>query len=870
MTSSALVSPSPPAIPARNFHLAGDRRLARGWKARAADNLASMRLALQIEEEKRNATPDEQEILCRFTGFGASELANALFRRAGETFSAGWEDIGDQLEQLFPRDALASLARSTQYAHYTPEFVIRAIWRAVQHMGFSGGPILEPGCGSGLFFALMPEALAGKTSLTGIEADASTARIAALLYPNAWIRHEDFTKARLAQTYALAIGNPPFSDRTVRADDPAGRLALSLHDYFIARSIERLKPGGLAAFVTSRWTMDKADQKAREHIASMADLIGAIRLPEGAMKAAAGTEVVADILFLQRRFPDDPRGDTHWDTLMEALPAEDGEPALSINRYFLEHPEMVLGRHARTSSPFGPAYTCLPHAQSGIEELLDSAIHRLPAGIQKPPSEQTPALLPVQPNFEVGTAAEGATIKEGSYVLENNALFQIIDGATVPVTVRNGKGTDGIPAKHARIIRHLVPIRDALRDVLRAQENNDPWGPAQVRLRVAYASFVRNFGPINLTTISETADPDTGETRQTQRRPNLQPFLDDPDVWLVASIEDYDLETGKAKQGPIFSERVLHPPVTPIIESAADALAVTLHETGYVDLSRIAELIGRSRDETIAELGDRIFLDPQLTIESIESWQTADAYLSGPVRTKLAAAIAAAALDPRYQRNVEALRQVQPEDLKPSDISARLGAPWIPAEDVALFSNEIIGIKTFIHHTPEIAAWTIDVRAFAGQAAATSEWGTERRHAGQLLSDALNSAIPQIYDVFIEDGQEKRILNAAETEAAKEKLQKIKTAFERWVWTDPDRADRLSRLYNDQFNNLVPRHFDGSHLQLPGASSVIKLRPTRSASSGGSSAPARLMSRTPSARARPSVSPPRSWSKSASASSPKP
>jgi N12 class adenine-specific DNA methylase/adenine-specific DNA methylase len=818
----APASPSPSTIPARNFHLAGDRRLARGWKARAADNLASMRLALQIEEEKRNATPDEQEILCRFTGFGASELANTLFRRAGELFSAGWEDIGDQLEQLVSRDELASLARSTQYAHYTPEFVIRAIWRAVQHMGFSGGPILEPGCGSGLFLALMPEALAGKTSLTGIEADASTARIAALLYPNAWIRHEDFTKTRLAQTYALAIGNPPFSDRTVRADDPAGRLALSLHDYFTARSIERLKPGGLAAFVTSRWTMDKADQKARDHIASMADLIGAIRLPEGAMKAAAGTEVVADILFLQRRFPDDPRGDTHWDTLMEALPAEDGEPALSINRYFLEHPEMVLGRHARTSSPFGPTYTCLPHAQSGIEELLDRAVHRLPAGIQKPPAEHTQDLLPAQPNFEVGTAAEGATIKEGSYVLENNALFQIIDGATVPVTVRNGKGTDGIPAKHARIIRHLVPIRDALRDVLRAQENNDPWGPAQVRLRVAYASFVRNFGPINLTTISETADPDTGETRQTQRRPNLQPFLDDPDVWLVASIEDYDLETGKAKQGPIFSERVLHPPVTPIIESAADALAVTLHETGYVDLSRIAELIGRSRDETIAELGDHVFLDPQLTIESIESWQTADAYLSGPVRTKLAAAIAAAALDPRYHRNIEALRQVQPEDLKPSDISARLGAPWIPAEDVALFSNEIIGIKTFIHHTPEIAAWTIDVRAFAGQAAATSEWGTERRHAGQLLSDALNSAIPQIYDVFIEDGQEKRILNAAETEAAKEKLQKIKTAFERWVWTDPERADRLSRLYNDQFNNLVPRHFDGSHLQLPGTSSVIK------------------------------------------------
>lgn len=811
---------TPPSTPAHDFSLRGDRALARGWKARAADNLAAIRLALDIEAEKRSATPDEQEILSRFVGFGARDLADNMFRRAGEAFASGFEDIGEELERLVSREDLASLARATQYAHYTPEFIIRAIWRAVERMGFAGGSILEPGCGVGLFFALMPEPLLGKSSLTGVEMDATTARIASLLFPNAWIRHEDFTKARLTESFDLAIGNPPFSDRRVRLDT-SERLDLSLHDYFIARSIERLKPGGLAAFVTSRWTMDKADDRARAHIAAMADLLGAIRLPEGSMNAAAGTDVVVDILFLQKRPPEQQRAGADWDTLAEAVPAEDGEDPLSINRYFIEHPDMLLGRNARTSSPYGPTYTCLRTSDANLEEQLDAAVACLPRTIFRL-TESATLSASRRPPLRIGTAAEGATIKEGSFVILDDELMQIVDGAPRKVEIRGGKKTDGIPAKHARIIRALIPIREAIREVLRAQEANRPWGPAQMRLRIAYNTFLRNFGPINLTTISETIDPKSGETRETHRRPNLQPFLDDPDVWLVASIEDYDIETATAKKGPIFSERVLHPPATPAIETAADALAVTLHETGYVDIARIAELLGRSRDETIAELGDRVFLDPQTTIDGFESWQTADAYLSGPVRTKLAAAVAAAALDPRYRRNVDALRQVQPEDLKPSDISARLGAPWIPIDVVADFVAQVIGVKATIRHTIEIAAWTVDVSAFAGRAEATSEWGTGRRHAGLLLGDALNSSIPQIYDVWQEDGKERRELNAAETEAAREKLAKIKAAFERWVWTDLERAERLSRIYNQQFNNLVPRHFDGAHLQLPGATSVIK------------------------------------------------
>ena len=344
--------------------------------------------------------------------------------------------------------------------------MVRAIWRALRRMGFSGGRVLEPGCGTGLFFALMPEALETKTTLTGVEMDPITARIAKLLYPNARIRAEDFTKARIAETYDLVIGNPPFSSRTVRADDPAGRLSLSLHDYFIARSIERLRPGGLAAFVTSRWTMDKADPTARMFLASMADLVGAVRLPEGAMRAAAGTDVVVDILFFQKRGPDEPAKPADWIDLAEAMPAQDGEEALSINRHFVEHPDMVLGSHARTSSAYGPTYTCLPvraEPDALFQDLL-AALHTLPADIYAAPA---PARLEretlVDETIRVGTAAEGATIKEGSYLVVKDRLAQIIDGMAVAVPIRNGKGSDGIPARHARIIRGLVQIRDAVR-----------------------------------------------------------------------------------------------------------------------------------------------------------------------------------------------------------------------------------------------------------------------------------------------------------------------------------------------------------------------------------------------------------------------
>ena len=608
-------APAPVVVPARNFRLTGARRLAPDWKTRAADNIAAIRLMLEIEEEARNATPEEQERLALFTSFGAGDLANNLFRRsAEEAFPKGWETLGEDLEQLVSPAELASLARVTQYAHFTPEFMVRAIWRALRRMGFSGGRVLEPGCGTGLFFALMPEALEAKTTLTGVEMDPVTARIAKLLHPNARIRAEDFTKARIAETYDLVIGNPPFSSRTVRADDPAGRLSLSLHDYFIARSIERLRPGGLAAFVTSRWTMDKADPTARTFLASMADLVGAVRLPEGAMRAAAGTDVVVDILFFQKRGPDEPAKPADWIDLAEVMAAQDGEEAISINRHFVEHPDMVLGSHARTSSAYGPTYTCLPvraEPDALFQDLL-AALHTLPADIYATPA---PAKLEretlVDETIRVGTAAEGATIKEGSYLVVKDRLAQIIDGMAVAVPIRNGKGSDGIPARHARIIRGLVQIRDAVRAVLRAQEADLPWGGAQVRLRAAYAHFKREFGPINLTTISETVWTQTARSARPSAGRTFSPSSTIPTSGSSPrsrTTTSRPASPGRARSSPSgCSIRPSRPEVT----SAADALAVALHETGVVDLDRVAELLGVTREAAIAELGNRIFLDPQ-------------------------------------------------------------------------------------------------------------------------------------------------------------------------------------------------------------------------------------------------------------------
>lgn len=756
-----------------DFRLEGSRGLARSWRDRARDNIAAILLANDIERHGLAARPDQQAKLIRFTGFGASDLANGIFRRPGEEgFRKGWEELGGNLERAVAAADYVSLARCTQYAHFTPEYIVRAIWAGLIGMGFKGGRILEPGIGTGMFPALMPDALSRTSHVTGVELDPVTARIVRLLQPRARIISSDFSRTALPAHFDLAIGNPPFSDRTVRSDPAFRSLGFRLHDYFIAKSIALLKPGGLAAFVTSSGTMDKADSRARDHIASMADLVGAIRLPEGSFRADAGTDVVVDILFFRKRRVDDQAGDSSWLDLADIDVADEGG-RVRINRWFVDHPDMVLGRHSTTSGPFGETYTCQPSG-GDLEPILNAAIEWLPADIYDGEPSTIDFALEDEVTEAMAERPDDPKVREGSYFIgKATALMQVVDGVAVPVEVRKGRSTDGIFAKHALIIRKLIPIRDAVRLVLKLQERDQPWTQAQVVLRIAWSSFVREFGPINFTSVFTSEDPETGEVRETHRRPNLAPFLDDPDCWLVASIEDYDLETNTAKPGPVFTERVIAPPPAPVITSALDALAVVLNERGHVDPDHIAELLHRDVEDVVGELGEAIFRDP-----TDGSWQMADAYLSGAVRSKLTVARAAADLDPAFARNVAALERVQPADLRPSDITARLGAPWIPADDVVAFVRETMEADITIHHLPELATWTVNARQLEWSAAGTTEWGTHRRHAGQLLSDALNSSVPQIFDTVRDGEAERRVLNTVETEAAKEKLTKIKAAFQ--------------------------------------------------------------------------------------------
>lgn len=801
----------------RNFYSAAARALAPTWQGRAVANIEAIMLADQLMTEGREATREEQTKLSLFTGFGASELANKCFRDPkNNEFRQGWEGIGASLEQLVSKEDHSSLARSTQYAHYTPESLVHAIWVAVTRMGFKGGNVLEPGMGTGLFLTHMPKRFQEQTRVTGVEADPVTGRIAKLLHPDADVRIEDFGLSRIPDHFSLAIGNPPFSSRVVRSDAAYRRMGLLLHDFFIVKSIDHLRPGGIGAFITSQGTMDKRNSRVRHQIAQTADLVGAIRLPEGTFKDTAGTEVGVDILFFRRRYEGEDSNGVEW---VEARGASTpGHEDISINEYFLNHPDMVLGIHTVGRGIYGPklTYVCKPDRAKPLGAALKAAILSLPVDICDCDSSISALSAPVGTEIE---SNDNARLREGSYfVSDSDVLMQVIDGRAHVVPVKQGRGDAGIFQKHAKLIRALIPIRDAVRSILSLQERFESSVEEQINLNEVYDAFVEKHGFINHTDVHVSVDEETGERKELHRQPHLAPFRDDPDCWLVASIEEYDLEAGTARKGLIFDKTVIAREIEPEIHSAADALARCLNEFGRVDVAYIAGLLNKSEGDTIAELDTALFLDPES-----DSWQTQDEYLSGNVRHKLLVAAEAAAKDHSYARNVEALEAVQPTDIPPSDITARLGAPWIPTTVIEKFAEEVIEVATKVRHVPKAASWTIDEYKFRYTTAVNAKWGTMRYDAGKVLLDALNSRIPAIYDeTYDAAGRATRELNAKETEAAKERLQAMKLAFEDWVWRESTRADELARLYNDGYNNLVNRRFDGSHLKLPGAVSTFR------------------------------------------------
>ncbi|HEY7313555.1 MAG TPA: DEAD/DEAH box helicase family protein [Gemmataceae bacterium] len=779
---------------------------ASGEKAKARDILSAIRLVKKIDQQQRAATPEEKQILARFAGFGPVALSIFPDPVSGRYKDASWQALGEELRGLLSPEEYDSAKRTTFNAFYTSPTAIAAIHAAISRLGIpSTATILEPGCGTGNFMSQGPQG----TRFIGVELDLISGRIAQLLHPDQDIRIENFRDTRLPENRIDAvIGNVPFADLKL---DYRGQK-LSLHDYFFAKSIDALKPGGVLALVTTHFTLDKQNAAIREYLASKADFVGAIRLPSDAFKRE-GTAVVTDIVFLRKRPPDEPAHHADPDWLGIAPLSIEGLD-VPINRYFLNHPEMVLGTWTRKDTLYGgEGYSVL--GTGDLAEQLRDAIGRLPeyAPLQLSQDQELTAEVFAPPPPE-------RHISEGSFfVADDQTICQSLGGQAVPV-VYGGTTLMAHGTHTGKRLAALIRLRDLARRVLQSQ--NEGWpqthrDEARRELNWAYDRFDRNYGPINKTTFGETADGHV-----IRRMPNIVKFREDPDAMLVMSLEDYDEVTGKATKAAIMTKDVVGktPPITQV-QSAEEGLLVSLNQRGMVDLPYIASIYGKAESPIIAELGDLIFHEPES-----RTWQTADAYLSGNVRMKLAAAEQAG---PEYTRNANALRAVQPEDVLPGDIDAGLGAPWIPASDIQAFAADLFHVEPSsvpVAHLKKDAVWSLDAAYDAkASVAATSEFGTARANGTWLLELALNMKSPTIYDTIQAGDREERVVNQEATMAAREKQKLIKERFRSWIFSDPERTERLVRIYNDIYNNLRPRLFDGSHLDFSGMNQTIQLRP---------------------------------------------
>ena len=775
---------------------------ASGEKGKARELLAAIRTLKAIEQEHRAATAQEKQVLACFHGFGPVALSIFPDPVKGHYKDASWQTLGVELRGLLTPEEYDSAKRSTYNAFYTSPAVIHAMHDALARLGVAANStVLEPGCGTGNFMAQAPEGM----RFLGVELDGISGRIARALHPTQDIRIENFRDTRLPALDAV-IGNVPFAD--VKLDHHGQRF--SLHDYFFAKSVDSLKPGGVLALVTSHFTLDKQNAAIREYLAERADFLGAIRLPSDAFKRE-GTAVVTDIVFLRKRAPGEPahHADPDWQGVAP-LSIEGAE--VPINNYFHHHPEMVLGNWSRKDTLYSEGYSVT--GNGNLTEQLGQAIARLPR--REPQAAQStppPATIPFAP------PPPERHVTEGSFFLDDHrAIRQIVDGQAVPV-VYGGTALSASGTMTGKRFAALLGLRDRARRVLQSQ--NEGWPEAERvaarrELNRAYDLFAFTYGPINKTTFSETADGTV-----IRRMPNLVKFREDPDAMLVMALEEYDETTGKATKAAILQKDVVgKAEQITSVRSAEEGLLVSLDRQGAVDLPFIAKLYGKPEEQVIAELGDLIFRDPES-----KSWQTADAYLSGNVRAKLATAERAGA---DYARNAEALRQVQPEDVLPGDIDANLGAPWIPESDIQAFAAGLFGVASDaigVGHLKKDAVWSIDAGYAAEHSvAATADYGTSRANGTWLLELALNMKTPVIYDTIRTGDGDERVVNQEDTLAAREKQKAIKEKFRAWVFTDPDRTEHLVRIYNDTYNNLRPRLFDGSHLDFPGMSQAFTLR----------------------------------------------
>ena len=778
--------PPAPLPPAENFRILDDDLGTGGAKAKFRANMAAINLLKELEFEGAQATPEQQEILSRYVGWGG--LADAF-----DESKDNWKDEFAELYTALSPEEYAAARASTLNAHYTSPTVIKAIYEAVGNMGFQTGNILEPAMGVGNFFGLLPQEMQG-SRLYGVELDSITGRIAKQLYPKADITVAGFETTDRRDFFDLAIGNVPFGQYQVN-DRAYNKLGFSIHDYFFAKTLDQVRPGGVIAFVTSRYTMDKQSPEVRKYIAQRAELLGAIRLPNNAFKANAGTEVVSDIIFLQKRDrPIDIEPD--WVHLGEN---EDGFP---INRYFLDNPDMVLGTPTSESTQYGRQdYTVAPIEGADLAAQLHAAVQSIGG-------EYRAAELPDLGENETiqDTIPADPNVKNYSYAVVDGEVYYRENSVMVKPSLN---------ATAKERVKGMAELRDCVHRLIDLQmwESDDISIRAeQQKLNRLYDHFTEKYGLIN-------------------SRGNALAFADDSSYYLLCSLELLDDEDKTKLKGKadMFTKRTIRQrqSVTSV-DTAAEALALSIGEKARVDMAYMSQLTGKSEDDIIDELNGVIFLDPVYG-----DWQTADEYLSGNVRQKLREAENAAVDSPGYLPNVEALRAAQPKDLDASEIEVRLGATWIDKKYIQQFMFELLEPPLYARRSLEVnyseftAEWNISGKNSIpyNDINARMTYGTDCANAYKILEDTLNLRDVRIYDTVRDaDGTEKRVLNSKETTLAQQKQQAIKEAFRDWIWKDPDRRRELVQLYNERFNSTRPREYDGRHLIFPGMNPEITLR----------------------------------------------